>query len=221
MSRLVTRAQIRTRVRQRSDTENDPHVTDDELNDMINERLTRLWDRLVSHSPPDYYTADVTFTTVANQEAYALPADFYKVRRVWQSLGTRLRPLDYVDDSQRHLFELVTGGESIRLRYIKAAPLLLLDTDTFDGVNGFEELVVLEVALDVLNKQERPYGALMDMRKIEDKRITDMAYRDYGSPGKIRRKALMDPYSAWIGSVVAYTVLGNTICVYKSSVLSP
>lgn len=215
MARTVSRDALRIRVRQRADVENDPHVPDDEVNDLINEKLTRVWDLLVAHAPPDFYTADVTIATVAGQEAYPLPADFYKVRRVWQDLGGRLKPLEYIDDSQRHFYEPLTGGELVRLRYIRCAPIMNNDVDTFDGVNGWEELFILDAAIDILNKQERNPSALIERRAVEERRIIGMAYRDAGMPGKIRRKNLVDPYTAWTGQVVAYMPLGDTICFYR------
>jgi len=215
MARLVTRAQLVARVRQRADVQNDPHVDAAEVIDLINEKITRVWDLLVMAAPPDYYTTDLEYTTASAQETYDLPPDFYKVRRVWQVLGTRVKPLDYVDDSQRHFYEPPTGGETARLRYIQCAPTLDDDADTFDGVNGWEELIVLDAAIDIVNKQERNPAALLERRAGEERRIQGMAFRDAGAPGKIRRKMLEDPYTAWTGQLVAYMPLGQTIGFYR------
>lgn len=217
MARFVTRAALRARVRQRADVENDPHVPDTEINDLLNEKITRVWDLLVMAAPPDYYTSSIQYTTNAGQEEYDLPPDFYKVRRVWEVLGTRVKPLDYADDSQRHLYEVPTGGQTVRLRFIHCAPVLGDDAESFDGVNGWEELIVLDAAIDILNKQERNPAALLERRAGEERRIQGMAFRDAGSPGKIRRKMLVDPYTAWTGQLTAYMPLGDSICFYRQA----
>ena len=217
MARTITRAQLVARVRQRADVQNDPHVDAAEVIDLLNEKITRVWDLLVMAAPPDYYTTDIEYTTATAQESYDLPLDFYKVRRVWEVIGTRVKPLDYIDDSQRHLFETATGGQTVRLRYIQCAPTLDDDAATFDGVNGWEELIVLDAAIDILNKQERNPAALLERRAGEERRIQGMAFRDAGSPGKIRRKMLVDPYTAWTGQLTAYMPLGDSICFYRQA----
>ena len=65
MSRTVARSTLRTRIQQRTATENDPDPTTTELNDIINESLCEVYDLLVLASPPDYYSSEATFTTTA------------------------------------------------------------------------------------------------------------------------------------------------------------
>ena len=76
---------IRQRCRERSDMESSEFVTDDELNFYINQSIAELHDMLVQAYGSEYYVKNVTFQTVAQQEAYDLSTiitddDFYKLR---------------------------------------------------------------------------------------------------------------------------------------------
>ena len=219
MARLVTRLQLVTRVRQRADVEGDPHVTDTEIQDLINEAIPRVWDILVAAAPPDYYSTEVTVTCVAGQVTYALAtvaADFYKVRRLWQDYGSgKRRQLELVVDGDRERYEGPSGGELVVFRYIPVAPKLANDAATFDGVNGWEELIVLEAALDVLTKQERSTSDLRAKRDREEERIESMAYRDAGAPQTIRRTRGGDRWLQWAQQLVGYNVVGSNLELYR------
>jgi len=83
----LTLSEIRTRCRERADMESSQFVTDDELNFYINQSISELHDILVQSYGEDYYVKNVSFNTVAQQEAYSLSTivtddDFYKVRAV-------------------------------------------------------------------------------------------------------------------------------------------
>lgn len=217
MARTVTRSTLCTRVQQRADVENDTHVSTSEINDLINEAIPRVWDILVSCAPPDYYLTEYAFSTVAGTIPYALPADFYKVRRLVEDMGSgRRRPIESVNDSERGYYEAPAGVSTMILRYIPVAPTLGSDVATFDGVNGWEELIVLEAAIDVIAKQERDPSALMAKRAREEQRIRSMAYRDAGSPQTIRRVG-KDPFSRWERRVSGYQLVGSNIELYSAS----
>jgi hypothetical protein len=64
---------LRTTVRQESDTENDPHVSDTEINGYINTAYLELYALLVSSFGDDYYTTFATFPGDGVSEIYPLP----------------------------------------------------------------------------------------------------------------------------------------------------
>lgn len=223
MARLVTREQLCTRVLQRADVENDPHVAGDELIDLVNEAIPRVWDILVSCAPPDYYSATASFSTVAGQLAYALAdvaPDFYKMRGLWRMESGAPVSLRDVNASERGAYGPPLGATALTMRYIPCAPKLEADEDTIDGVNGWEELIVLEAAIDILNKQERDPRILMNKRDREEQRIRAMAYRDAGSPARIQRVRgrRYGFYESFGEHVTGYALVGQTIEVCRASV---
>ena len=73
------------------------------------------------------------------------------------------------------------GVGTIRLWYIPHSPLLALDTDVFDGFNGWEEYVVVDAAIKCLQKEESDTQALEVRKNRLIERIRSMAAnRDMG-----------------------------------------
>lgn len=89
MARTITRANLRTEVRNLSDTVGDPNVTDTELNARINDYVQRMWNRMYI-ADPDRCTVVTTINTTAGTLAYDLPSDFVEVRAVDQVSGSDL-----------------------------------------------------------------------------------------------------------------------------------
>lgn len=57
-------------------------------------------------------------------------------------------------------------GEQYEHRYVPTAPILVGDTDLLDGINGWEQWVVYDAALQMLMKQETQLG---DIRAERDR----------------------------------------------------
>lgn len=226
MARLVTRAILRARTRQRADVENDPHVSDPEVNDLVQEAVPRVWDILVGAAPPDYYSKEAAVTGVAGQIVYPLSdiaADFYKLRRVWIDGGNgKRREVTIARDDVRDMMQPPAGGEAVIVRYIPCAPLFDDDDSTFDGINGWEELIVLEAAIDIVVKQERDPSALMAKRARDEERIRSMATRDVGSPQTIRRTAKgMRSWAVSTPSIDGYQLVGSNLELYRTRLSWP
>lgn len=222
MALSVTLAQLRTRVRQRADIENDTHVSDTELNTYINDAITHLWDMLVMAAEPDYYRQTVTLTLVPGQLAYALssvfPAgNFYKIRQVYVQDGDRLRPIDPLQGMSVQPTVAPRAAEVLTIHYIPCATRLSLDADTFDGINGWEELVVVMAAIDVKTKREEDASLLSAKKTAMESRIASMAYRDAGSPQKVnkRRYRRRDPFYGMSTLVSSYRLTAGYIEVYQ------
>jgi hypothetical protein len=64
---------LRTSVRQESDTEGDPHVSDTEINGYINTAYLELYALLVSSFGDDYFTVSATFPGDGVTSVYPLP----------------------------------------------------------------------------------------------------------------------------------------------------
>lgn len=76
----TTVANIRLEAQQRCDMENNPFVSDQEWNSMINQSYKELYDILIQKFGCDYFVATpYTYTTSGNTNLYPLPDDFYKL----------------------------------------------------------------------------------------------------------------------------------------------
>lgn len=176
---MATLAQIRTRIRQRSDHEHtgEELVTDLEINQLINKSRLELFGLLVHsglHSVPE-----TEFTIISDgSETYALPEDFYAVQGVFRNDNGyfyRLIRHSSADkphrDVRAHAFSYRIYGymtdaviefiprtsstvtDNYVVRYIAAPAELTLDTDVVDGVLGWEEYIVVDVVIDILMKE--------------------------------------------------------------------
>lgn len=81
---------------------------------------------------------------------------------------------------------LTSGTLPIRMWMIPAMTPLVLVTDTFDGINGWEEHIVVNVAAMMLRKEESDVGPLLAAKASLEDRIKNMANnRDAGSPERV------------------------------------
>ncbi len=220
MARTVTREVLRDRIRQRADVVSNNHVTDDELNDLINEAVTENWDLVVSCAPPDYFASAEDISVLASISEYSLPADFYRLRAVQVLEGTgEYRPIGPVQDADIQRFRAPDDTATVRIRYIPIAPTLDEDSDAFDGVNGWEELVVLNAAIDVLNKRGQDPSMLMGKRDRFVERMRFNVGRDAGDPPRIRRASRRydDRFRVYQNRIDGYILRAGNIEIYRLS----
>lgn len=178
---------LRTRIRQRTDTEHttgddDEFMTDTELNQLINKSYRRLFGLLVKSG---LQSVAETMTTITGTGAalYALPDDFLAVQDVYRVEGShrprlgrhnprhRPSPANVGIASTYRTFgtganaqiELSPrpGSGTYEVYYIAIPTALAADGDTVDGVIGWEEYIVVDCAIHVLSKIGLP---TQDMR---------------------------------------------------------
>ena len=177
-------------------------VTDAEIIRLLNLELAGLQDLLISAQEQDYYLSESTISIVAGTSLYNLPATFYQLKSVTLEWGaTRfelVRPLNSVKARKRMQNQLVwaeygskayrlrnaqieflpapTSAVTARLQYIPAFQDLVA-LGTFDGVNGWEKLPTLAVAMFILNIEQRSNeaAALMPEYTATRERIEAMA----------------------------------------------
>jgi hypothetical protein len=92
-----------------------------------------------------------------------------------------------------------SGGFSCTLWYYPTPPVLAQATDTFDGINGYEEFAVLQAARKLLVKQEQleHAAALTQMLAEERERISgELGSHDAENPPRVQDTMLND---GWIG----------------------
>ncbi len=205
----VTVATLITRAKQRSDMENRDNVSDSEWIMYVNAGYKKLYDLLVAKFE-DYFTVSTTFTIAAGATSSTLPASFYKLRGVDRAMdGTAapeyyaILPFNFEKRNSRGFLSryysiqpdiryrimsntLMFSPEdqapgSYRIWYTPVATDLTLTTNTVDGVNGFEEFIEFDAAIQAIIKEESDASALMAERMKVEQRIIEMAAnRDIG-----------------------------------------
>lgn len=212
MARTTTLSTLRSDIRSRADMDNSEFITDSELNSYINASYAELYDILVSRFE-DYYTTTSSHSVASGASEFSVPADFYKLRGVdRQYSGNDYYSLSKFNFNQRNFknrrvsnslwgtinvnyrlvgnnIELIPEDQAsgtYRMWYVPACPVLSLDADTVDGVNGFEEYIVVDVCIKVLEKEESDTTTFQRQKAALMKRIEEMAaQRDAGEPDRI------------------------------------
>jgi hypothetical protein len=78
------------------------------------------------------------------------------------------------------------GSTDIRIWYIPRSPELTADSDKLQGFNGWEEYVVIDAAMKMLEKEESNTEALVLRKNRIIQRIYSMAQaRDYNFPEQV------------------------------------
>ena len=206
MARSFTLSELHTRARYASDMVGNPFIEEAELTQYINDSITELYDLLVGAYGEEYYLTEVTGQATGLTDAYDLPVDFYKLAGVDSNLGASSTS-DYVPMRKYNLRDRNNGnlnpssgwavkyrirGNKIvftppnssftyRLLYIPCATALVDMTDSFDGINGWEEYVVVDAAIKMLQKEESDTSELYRRKRDLMSRIEAMAVnRDTG-----------------------------------------
>lgn len=209
MGRKVTLLQLRTQSRQRADQENSGFIKDPELNSYINNSIAELYDLLISAYGEGYFEADpFRIVTQANVEKYELPDDFYKLLGVDLVLSNSDRlTLRKYEFNKRNYYTNATsfsltadenikyrlrgsnisfipaqiGVKNIDLIYVPNAPLLEVNSDEFDGFNGWEEYVIIDAAIKMRVKEETSINELVMQKNSILERINKIRQnRDIG-----------------------------------------
>lgn len=203
---------------------NTTFVTDSEANDWINEHTCELYELLVDASPPDYYASTTTITTASGQIQYALPADFTSLTSVRAVASQFARPLRPINDFNVGDFLPPQGAYAVTVEYIPAAPYLADgaggDATAFDGVSGWENLIVKMTARDMMRKRKVDTQELeADIGVLKNRIRTAAANRDRGSPryvvdaeelgGWYPSTNRIDGYRLRAGNIEFYTSFGG------------
>ena len=205
---------LRTRARQRADMENSGFVKDSELNTFINSSIRELYDLLISKFGDDYYLTDSTISLTVSTDTYDLPTDFYKLVGADLLISPTDEPITLQPFmfAERNRYRFRNGtyfygdseykyrimGNSIKfipqpnnnyqakLWYIPAFTELEVDSDEFDGINGYEEWVIIDAAIKMLVKEESDTQQLERAKAQQTQRIENAAAnRDVGMPQTI------------------------------------
>ncbi len=165
----ATLLEMRNRVRERTDTENQSNPSDTELTQLINTCYQEMYAKLIKHS---LHKAESTQSITADgSAAYNLDAGMYSILGVWRVDGsgvpTRLERHDHrllttaditgPADSYRVIGATIEfyprpSTDTYTIRYVPEPGVLSADGDEIDGVLGWEEYVVVAASIKVMRK---------------------------------------------------------------------
>lgn len=208
-----TLLQLRTQSRERADMTNSTFISDSELNSYINSSISELHDIMIQSYGSDYFIDTYEFSTVSGTAEYALPSDFYKLRGVDIKLNGQdwfaIKPFNF---NERNRFEgfgawsllgianvryrLIgnnirftpepTGVVDVKLWYIPLPTELSSDSDTFDQYNGYQEYIIVDAAIKMLQKEDSDVSVLLTQKTALKRRIEEASQnRDAGSPESV------------------------------------
>lgn len=201
MSAVNTRGAIRSLARLYCDQRKDVFVSDDEIDVLTNLKIRHLYDLLVQARGAEYFAAEHSFSTAPGVSRYALPADFYQLNSVtleWSPTEHELvdmvqsargraaftgqgfawsqdSPKGYrLRSQQLELLPTPTAEVACVLQYVPAFSDLASDSASFDFVNGWEKMVALGVAIELLAIDKRASSTLSALYQEELDRIEAM-----------------------------------------------
>jgi hypothetical protein len=209
MARTITLSDLILQSRQRADKVGSGFILDSELTNYINASISELYDLLVSAYGNDYFISQYKFNTNGTDISYQLPSDFYKMigidlylnaarfitlkpymwneRGMYQD-GSNWAALIAIQGPRYHLegdsikFQPTPPGTfSMSLYYVPCCPKLFNKHDTLDGIDGWEEFVIIDAAIKMLEKEESDTSVLERRKAAIVQRINLMAEnRDEG-----------------------------------------
>lgn len=186
-------------------------VSDSELNGYINASAQELYDLLVEANV-DYFTTSVEFTLTGARTYWQMPdSTVYKLRGLDLDLNGSWTPVWPYEMLERGRFQdapvsrlLATVryraiGDRLeflpadqapgryRFRYIPFMQVMVNNSDTFNGYNGFEEYIVVDSAIKCKDKEESSVQVLQGQKKKLIERIQAMAnVRDYAASDRVQ-----------------------------------
>lgn len=206
-------------------------ISETELTRLVNTKVRELYDLLVEARGSDYYANEATIAIVAGTSRYNLPSDFYQLSSVtleWASQDFELMfPVGTV--RERNNFQNWQGYEqnwtrysrkgyrlrasqleflpeprtdvTCRIQYVPVFADLVADGDTFDGINGWEKMVALGVAIEMRVIEKRSANDLMALYAPQLERIEALkTERDAEAPKEIVDEWRLRGRNGWLGS---------------------
>lgn len=211
MARSVDLQTLRRRARELANRENDDttdgFVDNTEIDGYINASLG-AWHGFVAKAVPERYEKEQTIVADGSS-SYALPSDHYQTIGVDYEFTSNCRMgLRRLMVQERNAYDTSVNSqaEGYRLKgttlvlypipdsgtyyhvYITAAPTLVNTTDSFDGVNGWEEWIVYDVAIKILLKEgslEEANLLIAERNKIQAEMEAAASEREAAQPSRV------------------------------------
>lgn len=196
----MTVANIRTAADFKADMTNSNFVSSAEQLTYINAAYRSFYDIITSRFEDYNLGTPTSFTIASGASTYTLASDFYKLAGIDRSTGNgEFYPLRNYPWRSRNRYQASFSRYGLHPRigyrvmgqriqflpedqapgdyqiwYIPLPTALALETDTVEGYNGFEELVIINTAIRQLMKEESDVSLLMAERQMEMERMKEM-----------------------------------------------
>jgi hypothetical protein len=221
MSRQVLWTTIKTRIRRAADIENDTHVSDSEIYDILDRIYPGYWDLLIDAGAPEFSCEKVTFSSVAGTQAYSLATtvtasanDFYRMKGLFVvDSSSRLHPVVKFQDTEIHLWKPIDEARSFQIHYYKNCPSVPSSpggSDYVEGHSGFEEWLVHKACAEIKRKRQEEYVQHESEAAQLAARITKNAHRDGWEPYRVQRRKNRPSVN-----IYGYQIKGNTLELCK------
>lgn len=223
MSGNITLQELRDSCKDRADMVNSTRIPDSTWLEYINKSKDRLYDRIISAYDSEYYTISQDISVVNGTNTYALPNDYYKTVLLeyvidsthsyplkkfffneknagvlplgYRRYGTNLKYREVADNLILH--PTPTANCTLRLWYIPLATNLTEDDDELKGFNGWEEWIILDVAIKAARSEETDTKDLeRDLARINEDLLKMIQNRNIGQTGKIQNVERAFNYSS-------------------------
>lgn len=226
----VTLAALISRAQSRADMVDQGFVSTAEWTAWANSSATDFYDK-VSQADPERYLSTTTLTLTPPAVSVNLPTDFYKLLRVDLLYGSgtpqqfyTLRKFNLLEEDANQYpafvsyagptfrYRLRTGTvdftpapnseSSIRLLYLPVLTQFVATSDSIDAINGWEEMIVLDMAIAALLKENATdVSALIQERGRWAQKIDALALeRDTSFPEQtvdVTRNSGRFPWNGW------------------------
>lgn len=178
----TTLAALRLRCQEESDNVNQTYISNAEWLSYINASYAELYGRIVTAFGNDYFTqtpaTGYTFVTSGTTQFFALPTDFFKLLGVDLQISApnyyaTLKPFSFAERNDLSISNtnIPTAGQTIRVFYVPKMTPLVADSDTVDGVNGWEELIIIDACIKALAKEESDVSVFMARKAMFEERL--------------------------------------------------
>lgn len=187
----ISRASIRSTVRNRGDYSNTRRFSNDYLNEEIQKAFAKFW-QLVADVNEGWWDVEAPVVTTNAQAYVSLPVDCWRVRAIDRldgddhiempqiALGERNRygsttgePLSYrLSARGAELYPTPNGPYTLRLIYTPSAPALDENTPR-EWYNGWEDYVIEETLFQLDKREGRPLGDRLATLEIVVKRVRE------------------------------------------------
>ena len=213
--RTFTCGDIIDRALRRADMYGSNYISPEEQFELLNMAYTDLYDILTT-TYEEYNINEEIFALTPGTYAYDLPADFYKGVGVDYQINmstTSYITLKPYTEMERNGLTGIIGqipSGNIRLRYIPAPQTYTSRLELINGVSGWEEIIVVIMAIAMKEKEESNTASLERRLQMLIKRITDAANnRDTGFPHRVNDTYRVDIYQQF--ATLRYQFSGDTI----------
>jgi hypothetical protein len=214
--RMITVADAINQIRLKADMVHSKHIDDTDILNLMNNSYPKLRDRLLKAYGSDFLiTTPTNITLVAGTGDYDLDAlipTFYKPAGFDILVsGTGTNDSDW-KEMKKFMFNerntltswsgnyakyrlrgnmlwikpTPTSSGTVRVWFVPRTPTLAAGS-SFDGYDGWEEFLYLDVAITMLNIEESDPSVLMaERKKFEDDLESAVSNRDIGAPEKVQ-----------------------------------